>query len=65
MHSNSTRSLDTKGELHTDVNLTGHLDHLRELDRLLSGALEIFNGEDLEAGLVDLETISIPETATA
>jgi hypothetical protein len=37
------RNLDTKGELHTDVNLTGHLDDLGELDGLLGGALEILN----------------------
>lgn len=48
-------SLDAEGELNTDVDLAGHLDDLGELDGLLSGVLEILDGEDLKAGLVDLE----------
>jgi hypothetical protein len=48
------RSLNTKGELDTNVDITGHLDHLGELDRLLSRGLEVVNGEDLEAGVVEL-----------
>lgn len=49
------RPLDAQGELDTDVDLTGHLDDLGELDGLLSGVLEVLDGEDLKAGLVDLE----------
>lgn len=47
--------LDSQGELDTDIDVTGHLDDLGELDRLLGGVLEVLHGEDLEAGLVDLE----------
>lgn len=54
----STRSLDTERELHTHVDLAGHLDHLRELDGLLGSTLEVFNGEDLEAGVVDLSQLA-------
>lgn len=45
--------LDTQGELDTDVDVAGHLDDLGELDGLLSGGLEVLDGEDLQAGLVD------------
>ena len=48
--------LDAEGELNTDVDLTRHLDDLGELDGFLSGVLEVFDGEDLKAGLVDLES---------
>lgn len=48
------RRLDTEGELDADVDLAGHLDDLGELDGLLGGVLEVFDGEDLQAGLVDL-----------
>lgn len=48
--------LDTQGELNTDIDLAGHLDDLGELDGLLSSALEVLNGEDLQARLVDLES---------
>lgn len=48
------KRLDTKSELNTHVNLTSHLDHLRELNRLLSCVLQVVNREDLEARLVDL-----------
>lgn len=48
-------ALDTKSELDADVDVAGHLDDLGELDGLLSGVLEILDGEDLKAGLVDLE----------
>ena len=47
--------LDAEGELNTDIDVAGHLDNLGELDRLLSGVLEVLDGEDLKAGLVDLE----------
>jgi hypothetical protein len=46
--------LDSKGELDTNIDLTGHLDNLGELDGLLGGVLEVLDGEDLQAGLVDL-----------
>lgn len=48
------KRLDTKSELNTHVNLTSHLDHLGELNRLLSCVLQVVNREDLEARLVDL-----------
>jgi hypothetical protein len=48
------RNLDSEGELDADVDVTGHLDDLGELDGLLGGGLEVLDGEDLEAGLVDL-----------
>lgn len=48
--------LDAEGELNTDVDLAGHLDDLGELDGLLGSALEVLDGEDLESGLVDLES---------
>jgi hypothetical protein len=48
--------LDAEGELNTDVDLAGHLNDLGELDGLLSGVLEVLDGEDLKAGLVDLES---------
>jgi hypothetical protein len=51
------RSLDAQGELNTDIDLTGHLDDLGELDRLLGGVLEVLDGEDLKTGLVDLSNI--------
>lgn len=58
--------LDTQGELDTDINLTGHLDDLGELDRLLGGVLEVLDGEDLKTRLVDLrkkvKIISIKNT---
>lgn len=58
-HSKSIRSLDTECELHTHVDLAGHFDHLRELHGLLGSALKVFDGEDLEAGFVDLMPISM------
>ena len=45
--------LDTQGELNTDIDIAGHLDDLGELDGLLGGVLEVLDGEDLQAGLVD------------
>lgn len=53
-HCFSRQCLDAKGELHTNVDLTGHLDHLRELNRLFSGVLQVLNREDLESRVVDL-----------
>lgn len=47
--------LDAEGELDANVDLAGHLDDLGELDGLLGGVLEVLDGEDLQAGLVDLE----------
>lgn len=46
--------LDTKGEFYANIDVAGHFDDLAELDRLLGSLLEIINGEDLEARLVDL-----------
>lgn len=46
--------LDTEGKLDANVNLTGHLHNLGELDGLLSSRLQVLNREDLEAGVVDL-----------
>lgn len=46
--------LDTEGELDANVNVPSHLDDLGELDRLLGGALEVLDGEDLQARVVDL-----------
>lgn len=46
--------LDAESELDADVDLAGHLHHLGELDGLLGGVLEVLDGEDLQAGLVDL-----------
>lgn len=48
------RDLNTKGEFNADINVSGHLDDLGELDGLLGGDLEILNGEDLEARFADL-----------
>lgn len=48
------RSLNTKGELDADVDVAGHLDDLGELHRLLGGSLQVIDGEDLEAGVVEL-----------
>ena len=48
------RDLNTKGEFNADINVSGHLDDLGELDGLLGGNLEILNGEDLEARFADL-----------
>lgn len=51
----STWNLDTKSELNTDIDLASQLDDLGELNRLLGSALEILNGEDLEARVVELQ----------
>lgn len=48
------RSLDAQSELDTNIDLTGHLDDLGELNRLLGSVLEVLNGEDLQSRLVDL-----------
>lgn len=53
------RSLDAQGELNADIDLTGHLDDLGELDRLLGGVLEVLHGEDLKTGLVDLNALLV------
>ena len=51
--------LDAESELDADVDLAGHLDDLGELDGLLGGVLEVLDGEDLQAGLVDLGKASM------
>lgn len=43
----------------TQIDLTGHLDDLGELDRLLGGVLEVLHGEDLKTGLVDLNALLV------
>lgn len=48
------RRLNTEGEFDADVNVARHLDDLGELDGLLGGGLQIVDGEDLKAGVVDL-----------
>lgn len=53
-HRFSRQCLDAKGEFHANVDLTGHLDHLRELNRFFSGVLQVLNREDLESRVVDL-----------
>lgn len=53
--------LDSEGELDTDVDLAGHLDDLGELHGLFGGVLEVLDGEDLEAGLVDLGRWDVSE----
>jgi hypothetical protein len=48
------RRLNTESEFDADINVAGHLDDLGELDRLLGSGLQIVDGEDLEAGVVEL-----------
>lgn len=48
------RSLDTKAELDSDVDVARHLDNLGELRRFLRRALKVLDREDLEARFVDL-----------
>lgn len=48
------RDLDTERELDADIDVAGDLDEFGELDGLLGGVLEVVDGEDLEAGFVDL-----------
>lgn len=50
--------LDTEVKFDADVDIARHLHDFRELDRLLGGGLEVVNGEDLEAGFVDLYIVS-------
>ena len=47
--------LDSKCELDPDVDITCHFHDLGELHRFLGCGLQVVDGEDLEAGLVDLE----------
>ena len=51
------RSLNTKSEFDTDIDVARHLDDLRELHRLLGGGLQVIDGEDLEAGVVELGSV--------
>ena len=46
--------LDTKRELDANVDVSCHLDNLGELYTLLRSILKVVDGEDLEAGFVDL-----------
>lgn len=52
-------SLNTEGELDANVDVAGHLDDLGELHRLLGGGLQVVDGEDLEAGVVELGQVSV------
>ena len=47
------RSLNTKSEFDTDIDVARHL---RELHRLLGGGLQVIDGEDLKAGVVELRS---------
>jgi hypothetical protein len=47
-------ALDAKVEFHADVDLSAHLDEFRELDGLFGRVLQVFDREDLEAGIVYL-----------
>lgn len=49
---------NTQVELHPNVNIARHLHDLGEIYRLLCCLLQVCDREDLETGLVDLETIS-------
>jgi hypothetical protein len=51
-HLNTWRSY-AQGKFDTDIDITRHFDHLRELNSLLGCRLQILEREDLEAGLVD------------
>lgn len=46
--------LNTQSELDTNINITSQLDDLGELDRLLGGALQVLDAEDLETRVVNL-----------
>lgn len=48
------RELNTKSEFNTNVNVSGHLDDLGELNGLLGRNLEILDRENLKARLADL-----------
>lgn len=47
-------ALNTEGELDADVNVARLLYELGELHRFLGRGLEVVDGEDFEAGFVDL-----------
>jgi len=49
------RPSNAKGELDANVDITRLLDNLRELHGLCGGVLQVVDGEDLEAGVVDLD----------
>ena len=49
--------LDTEGEFDADIDVAGHLDDFGELDGFLGGGLEVVDGEDLQAGFVDLRPL--------
>jgi hypothetical protein len=49
-----TGYLDTEGELYADIVFACHLYNLGKLDRLLGCSLQVIDGEDLEARIVDL-----------
>lgn len=51
------RSLNTKSELDANIDVAGHLNDLGELHRLLGGGLQVIDGEDLEAGVVELGSV--------
>lgn len=49
--------LYTKREFYAHVDVTGHFDDLGELDGFFSGILQVFHGEDFQAGFVDLRVV--------
>jgi hypothetical protein len=46
--------LDTESKFDAHINIASHLDDLGELDGLFGGALEVFDTEDFEVGVVKL-----------
>lgn len=58
------KSLDTERELDSNIDVASQLDDLGELDRLLSGVLEILNGEDLKTRVVDLRWVLVKRTSS-
>lgn len=54
LHKTGWGCLNTQSELNTDINIASKLDDLGELDRLLGGALEVLDTEDLETRVINL-----------
>jgi hypothetical protein len=53
----SEQCLNIKREFYAHINLSGHLDNLGELNRFLGCTLQVFDGKDLEARVIDLERL--------
>jgi hypothetical protein len=49
--------LNAQRKLDTDINIPGHLDHFGELNRFFSGTLQVFDTENLQTRLIDLENV--------